>query len=462
MIFEQFYLECLSQASYLVGDEKTGRAVVIDPRRDVQQYLDSAREHGLSIGLVLETHFHADFLSGHLEIAKATGAKIGYGSIASPKFETKLFADGERYSLGDVTLEIRHTPGHTPESISVVVYEHASDTNPYGVLTGDTLFIGDVGRPDLLVSIGKTSNEMGHLLFASLRDKLLTLPDSTRVFPAHGAGSACGKNLSTETMSTIGEQRQTNYALQFTNIDHFIDVVTEGQPPAPGYFIYDATLNSQDRPVLDELELPTQLSIDEAIKLSCNGTVIIDTRDPQLFAAGHIVGSINVGFAGRYAEYAGAVVTPHDDIVIVTEGGHELEAKIRLARIGYDRVVGWCNVADLEKSPLSVRQGSRLTAKEFVQRRGTVVGLQVVDVRNEGEFKLGFVSGAQNIPVVQLPNRLIELDASRPTVVYCAGGYRSSIASSLLKRAGFVDVSDVLGGFESILLAEVSEGLKAT
>ena len=462
MIFEQFYLECLSQASYLVGDEKTGRAVVIDPRRDVQQYLDSAREHGLSIELVLETHFHADFLSGHLEIAKATGAKIGYGSIASPKFETKLFADGERYSLGDVTLEIRHTPGHTPESISVVVYEHASDTNPYGVLTGDTLFIGDVGRPDLLVSIGKTSHEMGHLLFASLRDKLLTLPDSTRVFPAHGAGSACGKNLSTETMSTIGEQRQTNYALQFTNIDHFIDVVTEGQPPAPGYFIYDATLNSQDRPVLDELELPTQLSIDEAIKLSCNGTVIIDTRDPQLFAAGHIVGSINVGFAGRYAEYAGAVVTPHDDIVIVTEGGHELEAKIRLARIGYDRVVGWCNVADLEKSPLSVRQGSRLTAKEFVQRRGTVVGLQVVDVRNEGEFKLGFVSGAQNIPVVQLPNRLIELDASRPTVVYCAGGYRSSIASSLLKRAGFVDVSDVLGGFESILLAEVSEGLKAT
>ena len=453
MIFEQFYLECLSQASYLVGDEKTGRAVVIDPRRDVQQYLDSAREHGLTIELVLETHFHADFLSGHLEIAKATGAKIGYGSIANPKFDAKLFADGERYSLGDVTLEIRHTPGHTPESISVVVYEHAGDATPYGVLTGDTLFIGDVGRPDLLVSVGKTSHEMGHLLFASLRDKLLTLPDSTRVFPAHGAGSACGKNLSTETMSTIGEQRQTNYALQFTNIDHFIDVVTEGQPPAPGYFVYDATLNGQDRPVLDERALPTRLSIDEAVKLSQNGAVIIDTRDPQLFAAGHIVGSINVGFAGRYAEYAGAVVTPHDDIVIVTEGGHELEAKVRLARIGYDRVVGWCDVADLEKSPQSVRQGSRLTAKDFVERRGSVMGLQVVDVRNEGEFKLGSVSGAQNIPVVQLPNRLAELDMSRPTVVYCAGGYRSSIASSLLKRAGFMDVSDVLGGYESIVLA---------
>jgi rhodanese-related sulfurtransferase len=241
--------------------------------------------------------------------------------------------------------------------------------------------------------------------------------------------------------------------LQFIDIERFVDVVSEGQPPAPGYFIYDALLNSQNRAVLDEQALPKRLSVDEVVKLSQQGTVIIDTRDPQLFATGHIVGSINVGFAGRYAEYAGAVVTPHDDIVIVTEGGQELEAKVRLARIGYDRVVGWCDVADLEESPLSVRQGSRLTAKDFVQRHDTVAGLQIVDVRNESEFKLGSVSGAQNIPVVQLPNRLAELDASRPTVVYCAGGYRSSIASSLLKRAGFVDVSDVLGGFESIALA---------
>ena len=452
MIFKQFYLECLSHASYLVGDEKTGRAVVIDPRRDVQQYVEFAREHGLTIELVLETHFHADFLSGHLEMAKATGAKIGYGSIASPKFDARLFADGERYSLGDVTLEIRHTPGHTPESISIVIYEHSSDVVPYGVLTGDTLFIGDVGRPDLLVSIGKTSNELGHLLFASLRDKLLTLPDSTRVYPAHGAGSVCGKNLSTETMSTIGEQRRTNYALQFTNVDHFVDVVTEGQPPAPGYFAFDAQLNSQNRAVLDEQALPKRLSVDEVVELSQQGTVIIDSRDSQLFATGHIVGSINVGFAGRYAEYAGAVVTPHDDIVIVTEGGQELEAKVRLARIGYDRVVGWCDVAGLEESPLSVRQGSRLTAKDFVQRHDSVAGLQIVDVRNESEFKLGSVPGALNIPVVQLPSRLAELDTSRPTVVFCAGGYRSSIASSLLKRAGFVDVSDVLGGYESIAL----------
>ncbi len=457
MIFKQFYLECLSHASYLIGDDKTGRAVVVDPRRDVQQYVDFALQHGLNIELVVETHFHADFLSGHLEMAKATGAKSGYGSIAQPKFETRLFADGEQYSLGDVTLEIRHTPGHTPESVSVVVYEHANDATPYGVLTGDTLFIGDVGRPDLLVSVGKTSNELGHLLFASLRDKLLTLPDSTRVYPAHGAGSACGKNLSTETMSTIGEQRRTNYALQFTNIDRFIDVVTEGQPPAPGYFIYDAQLNSQERAVLDEHASPTRLRVDEVVNLSSKDTVIIDTRDPQLFATGHIVGSINVGFAGRYAEFTGAVVTPHDDIVIVTEGGQELEAKVRLARIGYDRVVGWCDVADLENSPQSVRQSSRLTAQDFVQRSESIVGLQIVDVRNASEFGLGAVNGALNIPVVQLPNRFSELNPNLPTVVYCAGGYRSSIAASLLKHLGFVDVSDVLGGFESIVQAGISK-----
>ncbi|MFY8238461.1 MAG: MBL fold metallo-hydrolase, partial [Ilumatobacteraceae bacterium] len=230
MVFEQFYLECLSHASYLVGDTTTGHAVVVDPQRDVQQYLDRARELNLTITHVLETHFHADFLSGHLELAKATGATICYGSAAKPQFPAHLLEDGERIVLGDVVIETRHTPGHTPESVSYVVYEHANDAVPYGVLTGDTLFIGDVGRPDLLVSVGKTADELGHMLFASIQNKLLTLPDPTRVFPAHGAGSACGKNLSTETSSTMGEQRRDNYALQFTNADAFVAAVTEGQP----------------------------------------------------------------------------------------------------------------------------------------------------------------------------------------------------------------------------------------
>jgi glyoxylase-like metal-dependent hydrolase (beta-lactamase superfamily II)/rhodanese-related sulfurtransferase len=452
MIFEQFYLECLSHASYLIGDTSTGRAVVVDPQRDVQQYLDSAKSHGLKIELVLETHFHADFLSGHLELAKATGATIGYGSVAKPQFAARSFPDGERYALGEVVLEIRHTPGHTPESVSIVVFEHANDKVPYGVLTGDTMFIGDVGRPDLLVSVGKTSDELGRMLFNSLNNKLLTLPDATRVYPAHGAGSACGKNLSTETMSTIGEQRKTNYALQFTDIEKFVDVVTEGQPPAPGYFIYDAQRNSQDRDVLDEHAVLKKLTISEVAKHIDTGAVVLDTRDPQLFATGHIVGSINVGMDGRYAEYAGAVVSPGTNIVIATDEGHEREARIRLARIGYDNVVGWFSVDELATSPEYSEKSSRLTADEFSQRAGTLTGLQVVDVRKESEFKLGSVQGATNIPVVQLPNRISELNPALPTVVYCAGGYRSSIASSLLKRAGFADVSDVLGGFESIRL----------
>ena len=349
-------------------------------------------------------------------------------------------------------LEIRHTPGHTPESISIVVFEHALDTVPYGVLTGDTMFIGDVGRPDLLVSVGKTSDELGRLLYQSLNSQLLTLPDSTKVFPAHGAGSACGKNLSTETMSTIGEQRRTNYALQFTDIESFVNVVTEGQPPAPGYFIYDAQRNSQERAVLDEHAVPVRLTITEVMTKMREGAAVLDTRDPQLFATGHINGSINVGMEGRYAEYAGAVVAPHTNIVIATDEGHELEARIRLARIGYDNVVGWFCVDELAASPEFVGKSSRLTADEFAQRQRDVAGLQVVDVRNEGEYSLGAVDGARNIPVVQLPNRMAELDPALPTVVYCAGGYRSSIASSLLKHAGFVDVSDVLGGFESIRL----------
>ena len=452
MIFEQFYLECLSHASYLIGDTSTGRAVVVDPQRDVQQYLDSAKSHDLKIELVLETHFHADFLSGHLELAKATGATIGYGAVAKPQFAARAFADAERYVLGEVVLEIRHTPGHTPESVSIVVFEHANDKVPYGVLTGDTMFIGDVGRPDLLVSVGKTSDELGRMLFNSLNNKLLTLPDATRVYPAHGAGSACGKNLSTETMSTIGEQRKTNYALQFTDIEKFVDVVTEGQPPAPGYFIYDAQRNSQVRDVLDEHAVLKKLTISEVVKHVDAGAVVLDTRDPQLFATGHIVGSINVGMDGRYAEYAGAVVSPGTNIVIATDEGHEREARIRLARIGYDNVVGWFSVDELATSPEYSEKSSRLTADEFSQRASTLAGLQVVDVRNESEFKLGSVQGAKNIPVVQLPNRISELNPALPTVVYCAGGYRSSIASSLLKRAGFTDVSDVLGGFESIRL----------
>jgi len=449
MKFTQYYLDCLSHASYLIGDETTGRAVVVDPQRDVAEYLADAEAAGLTIELVLETHFHADFLSGHLELAAATGAEIGYSSVAETEFDTRKFDDGERIELGEVVLEIRHTPGHTPESMSIVVWEHADDEAPYGVLTGDTLFIGDVGRPDLLSSIGFTREELADKLYDSLHDKLLTLPDPTRVFPAHGAGSACGKNLSTETSSTVGEQRRTNYALLAKDRQTFFDLVTEGQPPAPGYFVYDAVLNRQDRELLDEHQPPTALDLDAFDDLVADGAMIVDGRDPEDFARGHLAGSVNVGLQGRYAEFAGSVVPSDVDIVLVTEPGFELEAKNRLARIGFDRVVGFLEnpIAVMAEHPDRVRRASRMTAAEFDTRRSGIDGLQLVDIRNPGEVEQGIIPGAMTIPVGQLPRRLDELDPTAPTVVYCAGGYRSSVAASLLRQAGFRDVSDILGGY---------------
>ena len=449
MKFTQYYLDCLSQASYLIGDETSGRAVVVDPRRDVDEYVRDVAEAGLTIELVLETHFHADFLSGHLELAAATGAEIGLSSVAEPEFEFRALEDGERISLGDVQLEILHTPGHTPESMSIVVYEHADDEVPYGVLTGDTLFIGDVGRPDLLASIGFTRDELAEKLYDSLHDKLMPLPDSTRVYPAHGAGSACGKNLSTDTWSTMGDQRATNYALKAPDRATFIEMVTEGQPPAPEYFVYDAILNRQNRELLDEKEPPPALDLATFDELVEGGALVLDARDPEEFARGHLAGSINVGLAGRYAEFAGSVVPSDVDIVLVADDGYELEAKNRLARIGFDRVVGHLvdPLAVMAANPDRVRQGSRLTALEFADRRNDVDGLQVVDVRNPGEVAAGTIAGSVEIPVGQLPGRIDELDPDAPTVVYCAGGYRSSVAASVLRQAGFSDVSDVIGGY---------------
>ncbi len=456
MKFTQYYLDCLSQASYLIGDETTGRAVVVDPRRDIDEYVDDAAAAGLTIELIIETHFHADFLSGHLELAAATGAEIAFSSVASPEFAHRSLADGEVINLGDVRLEIRHTPGHTPESVSIVVYEHAADTAPYGVLTGDTLFIGDVGRPDLLSSIGFTRDELADQLYDSLHDKLLPLPDATRVFPGHGAGSACGKNLSTETQSTMGEQRTTNYALLAPDKKTFIDLVTEGQAPAPEYFVYDAVLNRKNRPLLDENVMPEALSLAETERRVANGALLLDGRDPEEFARGHLAGSINVGLNGRYAEFAGSVVPSDVDIVLVVDEGFELEARNRLARIGFDRVVGY--VADpirvMVENPGMVQQASRLTRAEYEQRAATLDDLQIVDVRNPGEHALGSLEGATLIPVGQLPKLVDQLDPDRPTVVFCAGGYRSSVAASTLRQAGFKDVSDIVGGYSAWLPAE--------
>jgi len=449
MKFIQYYLDCLSHASYLVADETTGRAVVVDPQRDIAEYLADAKKLGLTIELVIETHFHADFLSGHLELAKATGAKIVFSSVAEPEFEFMPVADGERYSLGDVTLEFRHTPGHTPESMSIVVYEHADDEIPYGVLTGDALFIGDVGRPDLLASIGFTREELADKLYNSLHNKLMTLPNATRVYPAHGAGSACGKNLSTDLWSTMGDQKATNYALRAPDKATFMNLVTEGQPPAPSYFVYDAILNRKDRELLDETKMPAAMTYEQVLEAIDGGAVLVDGRSPEEFAQGHLRRAINIGLDGRYAEFAGSVLPSDVDIVLFDEPGKELEGKNRLARIGFDRVIGYLaepyQVMFAHQDDVQV--ASRLTAKAFDERAAQLRNLQIVDVRNPGEVAAGTIPNAISIPVGQLPARLSELDPTAPTVVYCAGGYRSSVAASLLRQNGFTDVSDILGGF---------------
>jgi hydroxyacylglutathione hydrolase len=463
MKFVQYYLDCLSQASYLVADETSKTAAVVDPRRDIQTYVDDAAAEGLEIAYVIETHFHADFLSGHLELAEATGAEILYGAAAQAQFPIRRVADGERIRLGSdeggVVLEFRETPGHTPESISVVVWEHGDAAEPFGVLTGDTLFIGDVGRPDLLASVGVTADDLARQLYASVHDKLLALPDATKVFPAHGAGSACGKSLSTETVSTIGEQRRTNYALQPMGIDEFVAAVTEGQTSAPAYFGYNAGLNKADRELLDA-DPPRELTLDEVIDAQASGATVVDTRGDVEFAQGHLIGSVNVGQEGRYAEYVGTVVPPGTPIVVVTEPGDEREAKLRLARIGFDTVVGALagGAPTLAERPDLVTPSSRLTVAQLQERLGER-SVQLVDIRNPGEVALGMIPGAELIPLAELRGQASRLRLDEPIVLYCAGGYRSSIAASLLQSMGAPDVSDLLGGYTAWMTT--AEGVTA-
>ncbi|MGW3096634.1 MBL fold metallo-hydrolase [Streptomyces sp. NPDC001102] len=449
MFFAQYYLDCLSQASYMIADESTGRAVVVDPRRDISEYLTDAAAHGFTIEAVINTHFHADFLAGHLELADRTGAWIGYGQRAEAEYPIRKLTDSERIDLGDVRLQILETPGHTPESISVLVYEHAEDAVPYGVLTGDALFIGDVGRPDLLASIGVTADELGTMLYDTIQHKLMDLPDAVRVFPAHGAGSACGKNLSTQRQSTIGEQRATNYACRPMSREKFVELVTAGQPSAPAYFVYDAILNRKEHGLFDAAAAPLPLSVDEFMRRRADGAVVLDARSPQDFAAGHLRGSVNVPADGRFAEQAGMVVAPEQDVVVIAPQDREEEIVTRLARIGFDKVGGYLREPEGAFPALAqeMTQASRLTADEL---RSALAGAEpplVLDVRNTAEREEGHIQGSLHIPLAELARRAAEIPADRPVVVHCAGGHRSSIAAGLLRHIGRTDVSDLLGGY---------------
>jgi hydroxyacylglutathione hydrolase len=450
MILHQFYLNCLAHASYLVGDEQSGTAAVVDPQRDIDNYVAFAEAHGLRIAHVILTHLHADFIAGHLELRDRVGARIYLGAAAEAEYAFTPLADRDCIELGRVRLQAIATPGHTPESISLAVYDRdVSETAPYAVLTGDTLFVGDVGRPDLRAALGWKASELGGMLYDSLRDKLLALPDSSLVYPAHGAGSLCGKALSLETVSTIGEQRRVNYALQPMTKAAFVDLVTADQPDAPPYFTYDAVLNSKERPTLDEAlarEL-NPMTIELVLALQRTGGQILDVRDPEQFAAAHLRGSLNIGLGGQYATWAGTMLSRDRPIVIIADPGREYEAATRLGRIGFDHIVGYLQdgLSGLESQPELMARTERVAAPLAAERVATG-GPVLVDVRTPAERQTKSLAGSIGIPLNQLADRAGELPADRPLIVLCAGGYRSSIAASLLQQRGFTDVSEIAGG----------------
>ncbi len=453
MFLKQYYLGCLAHASYMIADEATGVAAVVDPQRDIAQYLQEAAEHGWQIKHVLLTHFHADFLAGHIELRDQTGAKIYLGRNAQAEYEFQPLGDGDAIEFGSVGIKAMETPGHTPEGISLLVYDKAiSDTHPHAVLTGDTLFIGDVGRPDLLASIGVTANELAEMLYDSIHNKLMKLPDDTLVYPAHGAGSLCGKNLSDETVSTIGEQKKYNYALKPMSKQEFIKLVEVDQPDAPEYFVYDAIKNRQERENLEETMRKSlrALSLEDVLRLQNQGAQIVDVREGVEFDGGHLKGAVNVGLQGKYATWAGTVLDHERPIVVIADEQGEEEAVMRLGRIGFDNVTGYLKsgMAALDHSPELVQVVERVTAPALSELLAEEDAPLVLDVRSEKERESsGVIAGSMNIPLNHLEERIDEVPEYQPVVVHCAGGYRSAIASSLLQKHGRNNVRDLVGGY---------------
>ncbi len=451
MILKQFYLPCLAHASYLIGDEETGTAAVVDPQRDIDQYIAFAAERALKIKHVFLTHLHADFVAGHLELRDRVGARIYLGAAAKAQYAFTPLRDGDILEIGRVRLKVLETPGHTPESVSIVVYDlNASDEQPHAVLTGDTLFIGDVGRPDLRAALGWSASDLGGMLFDSVHTKLLALPDQGLVYPAHGAGSLCGKAISKETVSTLGEQRRLNYALQPMSKEAFIQVVTADQPEAPAYFVYDAVLNSEERLTLDQAlaREMNPLTLDGVLELQAAGAQILDTRDAVEFASAHLVGSINIGLVGQYATWAGTVLDRKHPIVIIADPGRENESAIRLGRIGFDHVAGYLKdgLQSLEARPELVAFTERLSAQFAAELLSSSEPPLAIDVRAPRERDQKYIAGSLGVPLNHLTENLEKLPKDRALLVYCAGGYRSSIAASLLHRSGFEHVGEIAGG----------------
>jgi hydroxyacylglutathione hydrolase len=462
MILKQYYLGCLAHASYLLGDEASSTAIVVDPQRDIGQYVADAERFGLQIRHVFLTHFHADFIAGHLELRDRCGATIHLGRRAEAEYAFSPMADGDTLQFTHLRLQILETPGHTIESISILVFDlEKNAAKPHAVLTGDTLFIGDVGRPDLRASLGWTADDLGALLYDSLHDKLLTLPDDILIYPAHGAGSLCGKQLSSETVASLGDQRRMNYALQPMSKEEFIRLVTADQPDAPQYFTYDAILNTRERVTLDSnLERVLQpVALDEVIRLGDEGAQLLDVRDAAEFARGHLAGSINIGLGGQYATWAGTLLDRVKPIVIIAEPGREQEAALRLGRIGFDHVRGYLSggMAALAERPDLVWPTERVTPAMIAAELVGADPPLVLDVRNPREWEAKRIPDSVNIPLNHMQERLAEIPRGRRIAVYCAGGYRSSIAASILHRNGITNLIEMAGGLAAWDAAKLSQ-----
>jgi glyoxylase-like metal-dependent hydrolase (beta-lactamase superfamily II)/rhodanese-related sulfurtransferase len=447
MYFKQFYLGCLAHASYLIGSE--GEAAVVDPQRDVDQYISEAEAQGLKIKYVIETHLHADFVSGHLELAARTGAEIVFGERAGATFPHRQVKQGDEIRIGEVILRILDTPGHTPESISILVIDTAASDKPQKVLTGDSLFIGDVGRPDLVGSKGYTSEQMAGMLYDSLHDNLLKLDDSVEVYPAHGAGSLCGRNMSKETSSTIGEQRRFNYALKPMPKEEFIKMMTMDLPEVPQYFSRDAEINRTGTEHLCNLPRPAELTAVETNRLAQQGYTILDVRPAASFGNGHVPGALNIGLSGQFASWAGTLIPGDAPIVVVADELAQVdEAVVRLARVGLENVKGYLGggMYAWDKAGFESESIKQIPVDELRARLEEKSDLQLIDVRRPGEYKSGHAPGARSAQLADLEKLAAQFDPSRTTAIICASGYRSSIATSLLERRGFKNLFNVMGG----------------
>ncbi len=448
MTFEQFYLGCLSHASYLIGSE--GMAAVVDPQRDVDIYLDAARQHGCQIAYIIETHLHADFVSGHRELAGRTGATICLGEGSGATFAHRAVRDGDEIQFGRVRLRFVATPGHTLESISLLVTDLEQGADPVAVLTGDTLFIGDAGRPDL--SDTHTPRELAGMLYDSLHRKLLALPDTVCVYPAHGAGSMCGRNISPERSSTIGRERLSNYALQPMPRERFIELMTSDLPQRPEYFRREVECNRRGASALDALPPVPALTPEEVFRRQQEGVTILDARPVTPYCSGHLPGSINIGLGGQFAAWAGTLLGLDRDLIMVVEDRKAAEeARMRLARVGIERVAGVLNgsIADWARAGLPLSWTDQISVQELHTEMAADGGLCVVDVRFRSEWDQGRIPGAVLRPLGQLREQLDTLDRGRLTAVHCKGGYRSTIACSLLEAHGFEQLMNVLGGYDA-------------